>query len=296
MWGRRSNSKHSQRNLNTGEALRLAAGGGKKWRNSIFLARIAAAMLVVCAGAASAGILAWYGAKSIGQYLLYQNGIFALKSASIDCSGDVVTPKLISEYLGLNSCSNIFAFNITEERELLLKKVPRIKEARFERRLPGELIITISERQPLARLDMNSYYLTIDRDGRVLGPSSGLKGLPAVAGHGLSNVRPGVQIEQRKIARALALISACESSPSGNIVKLKTIDVSGDDSLDLTLADGEKVEFAWNDMEHDSPAARDSLACKLSQLAESLRSAAARGKTIVSIDMTVDNNFPAIER
>jgi len=281
--------------LHTVSVLGVSAGGAKGRRNRILLLRMGIIMLISLAGACSVGILAWQGARSIGQYLFFQNDIFRLRNFKIVCDGEVVTPKHIVEYMELNNCSNIFAFNMAEGRAALLNKVPRIKSAEFTRRLPGELSITIHERIPVARLQMNSYCLTVDREGFILGISSGSKNLPVLFGHELSGLRPGIRLEERKIMNALDVLAVCDTIPAGNYIKIKSIDVSKADVLELTLADGEKIKLSWIGMNQESSASKDSLENKLTRLAESLRSAAARGKKIASIDMTVENNFPAQE-
>ena len=282
--------------MHTSSVLRVSAGGAKGRRNKIFLLRTAVVLLISLAGAVSVGILAWHGARSITQYLFFQNDIFRLRNCKIVCDGEVITPKYIhDECLKLNSYSNIFAFNMAEGRAELLNKVPRIKSAEFTRRLPGELSITIHERLPVARLQMNAYYLMVDREGYILGTSSGSKNLPIIFGHELAGLRPGVQLEEQKIMNALDVLMICDTTPAGNYVKVKSIDVSNADVLELALADGEKVKLTWAGMNQEATVSRDSLENKLTRLAESLRSAATRGKKIASIDMTVENNFPAQE-
>jgi len=297
MWGKKAKNWRSDRRggLNSGDVLHVAAFSAKIRRNKMFFFRLAGGLFIAVAGLVSFGILAWLGAQSIGQYLLFQNDLFRLRTVKIECDGEVLTPKHIYEYLTLNNCSNLFAFNMSNERAALLKKVPRIKDLEFTRRLPGELTIMIHERLPVARLDMGAYYLTIDREGHVLGTSSGSKNLPVISGHKLAGLRPGIQLDDRKTTRALEALMACDAMPAGNYVKIKNIDVGKADLLELTLSDGERVNLSWTDMDRPSTTSRDSLERKLTRLAESLKSAAARGKKIAAIDMTVENNFPAQE-
>jgi len=297
MWGKRATGRRANRQdgLRSGSVLRFSAGGATRRRSNMVLLRIAFVLLIALAGLVSAGILAWMGARSISQYLFFQNDIFHLRNLKIVCDGEIVTPKHINEYLELNSCSNIFAFNMAEGRATLLNKVPRIKSAEFARRLPGELSITIHERLPVARLQMGSYYLTVDQEGYILGTSTGSKNIPVISGHELSGLRPGVLLEERKIMKALEVLTVCDTTPVGNQVRIKNIDVGKAESLEIALADGEKIRFAWTGMDQDSPASRDNLENKLGRLAESLRSAASRGKKIAFIDMTTENNFPAQE-
>ena len=297
MWGSRvtSRRKNRQAGLHTASVLRVAATGALRRRNSIFLLKMVFLFIVAMAGLISVGILAWHGTRSIGKYLFFQNDIFNLRNFKIVCDGEIVTPKHIFEYLELNSCSNIFAFNMANSRDMLLKNVPRIKNAEFTRHLPGELIITIRERLSVARLEMNSYYLTIDHDGYILGISSGSKKLPVISGHEFSGLRPGIHLKERKIIKALDVLAVCDTTPVGNYVRLKNIDVGNPEVLEIYLAEGEKVKLSWNGMDQESAVARKNLENKLNRLAESLRSAATRGKKIAFIDMTVENNFPAQE-
>ncbi len=293
MWKKKE--KNRTDGLHTTAVLRVSAGGAKGVHNKIFLLRMAVILLVALAGIISVGILAWQGTRAITQYLFFQNDIFRVRDIKIACDGEVVTPKHIVEYLELNGCSNIFAFNMAEAHATLLKKVPRIKSAEFDRKLPGDLNITIHERLPVARLQINAYYLVVDNEGYVLGTSSSSKILPIISGHELSGLRPGVQLGGRKILRVLDVLAICGSTPAGNYVKIRSVDVSNADVLDIVLADGEKVKLSWLEMDRESPASRDSLGNKLSNLADILRSAAARGKKIASVDMTVENNFPSQE-
>lgn len=280
--------------FNSGDVLPVGISLKGRGKN-LFLLRLGAILLVAFLGLSSIGILMWLGARSIGQYLFFQNDLFRLRNVKIECDGEVITPKLIVEYLALNSCSNLFMFNMLEEHAALLQKVPRIKKADFARRLPGELTIIISERLPVARLEMGAYYLTLDREGFVLGTSPGLKNLPVISGHDLHGLRPGVQMDEMKVMRALDVLKICDASPVGNYVKIAGINVADAETIYLTLAGGEKVKLSWIEMNQPSTVSRENLERKLIRLAESLRTAAARGKKIASIDMTMENNFPAQE-
>jgi len=275
--------------------LYVAASAPKLRRNRIFLMRLGLTIAIALAGFISCGILVWLGTRSIGQYLLFQNDLFRLRSVKIDCDGEVLTPKYIGSCLELNTCSNIFSFNMQAKRSSLIEDIPCVKGVEFARRLPGELIIVVHERLPVARLEMDAYYLTLDREGHVLGTSAASKTLPVICGHAMAGLRPGVQLEEKKIRRALAVIRSCDTMPVGNYVKIARIDVRNHDMLVLILAGGEQVKLYWSGMIDLPSVSQENLERKLTRLAESLRSAAMRGKKIASIDMTVENNFPAIE-
>lgn len=297
MWGKTPDNRRANRRagLHTADVLHVAAFNAKNNRNRILMLRKVIILLIALAGLMSLGTLALLGARSIGQYLFFQNDLFRLRACKIECNGDIITPKHIVEYLEINNCSNLFAFNMVEKRAMLLKKVPRIKGAEFARRLPGELTIIIHERQPEARLAMGAYYLAIDQEGYVLGTSSGTKSLPVISGHDLSGLRPGIQLDEKRITRALEVLKTSDVLPIGNYVKIKSIDVGNPEALEITLDNEGKVYLAWIGMDQPSAASLKNLETKLTKLAENLKSAAARGKKIISIDMTIENNFPSQE-
>jgi cell division septal protein FtsQ len=293
MW--HSKRKKTASDFDDPDVLHLASNAPRSAVNRIFLARLILTLCVCLIGLGAILILTWQGARSIGRFFLFDNELFRISSVKIDCDGEFFTPKLISEYLALNTCSNLFAFNMVEERRALLAKVPRLKNAGFSRRLPGELIIIVHERLPVARLDMGSYYLSLDNEGRILGTSPAAKQLPVIAGHELALARPGIQISDRRIIEALEVIHACDTTSLGSYIKIANINVASQDFLLLNLNGGEQVKFSWRGMHQSARGSQDSLIQKLAMLAESLRSASARGKKIATLDMTVENNFPAIE-
>lgn len=74
--------------------------------------------------------------------------------------------KKLTEELGINVMQdNIFALNLAEKREALLKAHPEIKDAQLTPILPDTLLIRISERLPVARLDKTKL---VDGEGYVV--------------------------------------------------------------------------------------------------------------------------------
>jgi cell division protein FtsQ len=199
------------------------------------------------------------------------------------------------EYARLSEMEYLFAANIEEIRNQLLMKVPRLKAVEIKRRLPGELIISVRERVSVAQLEVNHYYLTLDREGYVLGKAAGSKTIPILAGYDVPGIRPGVQLSAAGVRNALEVLDVCQTTPIGQRVQIASIDVHNAQALELRLVNGERVLLAWNHMGEPSSLAREQLEQKLARLAESLQSAAHRSKRISWIDMTLENNFPAQE-
>ena len=263
--------------------------GGKEWGRRLIMATIMLSGLTAC------GILIWVGTLSLGRLLFRQNDLFRIRDIKIECNGDIITPKHIIEYARLSEMKHLFAANIEEIRDQLLMKVPRLKAVEIKRRLPGELIIRVRERVPMAQLKVNHYYLTLDCEGYVLGKMTGSKTIPILVGYKLPGIRPGVQLSAVGVRNALEVLDVCQTTPIGQRVRIVSIDVRNAQALDLRLANGERVMLAWTNMGDLSSLARQHLEQKLARLAESLKSAAHRSKRIAWIDMTLENNFPAKE-
>jgi len=263
--------------------------GGKEWGRRLIMATIMLSGLTAC------GILIWVGTLSLGRLLFRQNDLFRIRDIKIECNGDIITPKHIIEYARLSEMKHLFAANIEEIRDQLLMKVPRLKAVEIKRRLPGELIIRVRERVPMAQLKVNHYYLTLDCEGYVLGKMTGSKTMPILIGYKLPGIRPGVQLSAVGVRNALEVLDVCQTTPIGQRVRIVSIDVRNAKALNLRLANGERVMLAWTNMGDLSSLARQHLEQKLARLAESLKSAAHRSKRIAWIDMTLENNFPAKE-
>jgi len=253
-------------------------------------------ILVMLISLLSVAVVLWVGMHILDRFLLRQNDLFRIRDFKIECIGEVITSRHVMDYAQLAGCSNLFALNISEKRDYLLKTVPRVKAVEIARRLPGELVIKVRERISMARLEMDGYYLTVDRDGYVLGASSaGSPHLPVVSGHCMPGIRPGTRLGGTPVMNALEVFDVCETTQIRNLLKVIRIDVRNRESVELNLVDGERVSLAWQHMGTQDSFSREHLEQKLVKLAEILKAAAARGKHVVGIDMTLENNFPTPE-
>ncbi len=288
----------SDRNRRKGERSRpesrsapwRSRGGNSAW------ARRLTALLLALTTLAALGLLAALGARAAGRALITHNELFRVRDIRVECSGDAITPRHILDYTRLADLNFLFATNIETVRRHLLAEVPRLKSVDIVRRLPGELVVRVRERTAVARLEVQPYFLTIDREGVVLGGAGqGSRTLPTIRGHALPGIRPGIRLSEPSIRNALAILEVCQTTPIGLRVHVADIDVRDPAALGLRLREGEQVRLAWPHMGEPSALAREQLEHKLGRLQESLVSAAARGKRIASMDMTLDNNFPAQE-
>lgn len=91
----------------------------------------------------------------------------------------------LKQAMGVEQGSPILAFRPAAARDAI-KQLPWVDNAEIERRLPHTLIVRLSERQPMARWEMNGKTRVIDMDGKILesaAPES-FTSLPLVTGEG----------------------------------------------------------------------------------------------------------------
>ncbi len=274
--------------------LRFASSGGSNKGKSKWLWKklFTIAIILVVLGLTVVSIYA--GFATVSRALIWENSIFQLKELNIKCYGEVLTKNHIVEYGKLNGVNNIFGINLAETRKQLLTS-PRVKDVEISRTLPDTISIKVWERVAVARLDLGEYFVAIDREGIVLGPAPAKSALPIVFANIQPGITPGISLADTSIMHAIKILELCDTTPIGQIVKIATLDVRRREEVDLTLIDGTKVKLSWQQMNGEQTLSRSYLEQKLMRLAENLRSAFERHKKIVSIDMRVENNFPAIE-
>ncbi len=231
---------------------------------------------------------------ALNHYLLKQNDLFRIRDFNIKCSGDVIKDRHVRDYAGLEGASNLFALNIAEKRDSLQKQA-RVKSVKISRILPGDLEIVVQERVPFARLEMSEYYLIVDREGCVLGPSTAVSRLAVISGYSIAGLQPGRRLAGTPVMNALEVFNICETTQFRDLFKVLQIDLGNREALELRLGGGERVLLAWPQMGQVDTLDPDRLEKKLLKLAEILKTAAARGKRVASLDMTLENDFPTPE-
>lgn len=124
--------------------------------------------------------------------------------------------------------------------------------------------------------------LAVDRDGYVLGPSARSPHLPSITGIRQGGLRPGSVLRGTTVQDALLTLSICDTTRLSQYVRIRSIDVSDAEHLDLRLEDGERVLLA-----------RERIEPNLRKVAATLQTCRERGTRPVLLDATGDNNVVA---
>lgn len=129
-----------------------------------------------------------------------------MRITNIDIDGRANTPEpLLRAALGVSKGDPIIGFSL-EQARARIEKLPWVAHATVERRLPGTIVVSLSERRPYAIWQNQGKYLLIDRDGQPVTDEQVAKfrELPLIVG-------PGAPAAARVLLDALADRPAIQS-------------------------------------------------------------------------------------
>jgi len=151
----------------------------------------------------------------------------------------------VARLAGLSDATNVFWFS-SARAERSLERDPWVASAKVSRTLPSEVTVDITERFPVAVLQMApGVRVIVAPDGTVLGRALGAGGLPLIDGSlrraaGRSRVdprTPGLAVAARLPSSARSLISAISVSPDGRV----TLSLRG--GVPVRFGDATQVEI-----------------------------------------------------
>ncbi len=226
--------------------------------------------------------------------LVYENPRFTITRVLVQNDG-VLSRELVLRVAGVQEGQNIFNVDLAQAQRNL-EMVPLVRRAEVRRVLPGQLVIRVEERVPVAQLqvaqrDRSGALLFIDRAGMVMKPlrlgdgsvvrpqASGP--LPVLQGLNLEDAPVGRTIESEQVYRALHLLDLLAQSAAGAMVQAVQVDLSRPQELRLMTAQHTLVRFATEDFSQ-----------QLRRLAAVLRWAQLRQKTVQMVDLTVSRSVP----
>ena len=218
-----------------------------------------------------------------GRYFFTENDRYSIRNWELHSNGRLLTPAHIREYSQLGDDENLFAVDLREVRRRL-EAVAVVESVEVARKLPDTLMIRVNERLAIARLGVDPRSaLAVDRHGHVLGPSSLRPNLPAIVGLRQLGVRPGIAVTDPLFIDALRLLELCERPHVNPYVRIKSINVSDPDDLELRLDHDERVRVARVHME-----------ARLAELLGIMRESRNRGQVARAINMTGELHIPPV--
>ena len=242
--------------------------------------------------------LVYRGGEWLLNRLVYENRAFAIEEIDVQTDGIIPVDQL-RRWSGVKPEENLFALDLGRVKRDL-EMVPLVRAVSVERILPRGLRIRISEREPIARINVphprasGGVELTVfqlDADGWVILPleprdraiSSGQSDepLPLLRGINANTLQPGRRLTAPQVQAGLQFLVAFEQSPMTGLADLKELDVSSPEVLVVTTGQGSEVTFGLTDFEQ-----------QLRRWHAIFESGRKTGNAIGTLDLAVTNNVP----
>lgn len=230
--------------------------------------------------------------------LVYENKAFAIEEVEVQTDG-VIAPDQLRRWAGVRPEENLLALDLARvKRDLEL--IPLVQSVSVERILPHTLRIGITEREPIAQvnvprprpnggLEMSVYHL--DPEGWVMLPldprqrtrplSQPEDPLPVIGGINPNALQPGRRLAVPQIQAALRFLVAFEQSPMAGLVDLRRVDVASAEVLVVTTGQGSEVTFGLTDFEQ-----------QLRRWHTVFEQGQKTGAAVGTLDLAVTNNIP----
>ena len=235
-------------------------------------------VLVVVAGLAAA---AWAGARlfdAVVAHLFSSNSRYDITTIDLPKS-DQLGAAFLREQVGVAEGANLFAVDLAKVRANL-ESVSKIRSAEVRRRLPGTLEIRVTERVPLARIQISAGgCFMADNEGVIFPYYRSLNELPVLMGLGAVRAEPGQRLRDTQIRDALKMLDVWRNSVFQTEIPIAVVDVGDPAQLLLTLAGGARIHMG-----------RDQFDRRLTRLAEMVHHARELGEEIEEADLTVNQN------
>ncbi len=242
--------------------------------------------------------LFWRVGEATLNAFVYQNADFAIQQIDVQTDGKIA-PEQLRRWTGVKPGANLIGLDLAAvKRNLELVSV--IDSVSVERVLPRTLRIRVTERDPIAQVNVpradgaNGIAVSVfqlDVDGMVMQPldprlctvplTQVNPSLPVIAGLNAFQLQPGRRVELSQVQAALQLISAFDKSPMAGLVDLRRLDVSLPGVIVATTGQGSEITFSLSDPDQQLRRWRQIYDLGLRQQ-----------KSIASADLAVANNVP----
>lgn len=261
-------------------------------------ARMIGVAFGVCFGTVLGIYVLWRAGEWTLDRLVYDNKSFAIQQIDIQTDG-VIAPDELRRWSGVHTGQNLFALDLARvKRDLELAAT--IQSVSIERILPGTLRIRVTEREPVAQVNMphpkagggiEFSTFQIDEDGYVMQPldprqrctpiTEADNQLPMIVGINAADLQPGRRLESQQVRAALKFIDAFESSAMTSVVDVKRIDVLSPEVLVITTGQGSEITFGIDNFDQ-----------QLLRWQKIQDECARMNKSIASLNLAVNENTP----
>jgi POTRA domain, FtsQ-type len=259
-------------------------------------------LTAVSLGAVFAAVFGLYLLYRAGDWglnrLVYENKAFAVERIDVQTDGAISVDQL-RRWAGVKPEENLLALDLARVRRDL-ELIPLLQSVSVERILPHTLRIRVTEREPIAQVNVprpgptggfESSVYQLDADGWVMLPLDPRQRatplnqpedpLPVILGIGANALQPGRRLDGPQVQAALQFLVAFGQSPMAELVDLKEVDVASPEVLLVTTGQGSKVTFGLTDFDR-----------QLRRWQAVFEEGRKTGCAIATLDLAVADNIP----
>jgi cell division protein FtsQ len=228
-----------------------------------------------------------FGIAFVLDRVLYNNPRYALHQIDVE-PRDRFSPRLIRQAAGLEPGMNLWALNLHQISHDL-EAIPNVATAKVERHFPDRLVITMTERVPVVKIeglniDLNTketFYL--DRDCYVIKPRADEPAtpLPQVVGLSDAEVEPGTKLDRPMLTRALQILDGINNSQLRTVIDVTRINLANPLAITMETHQGLTLTFRTDYIDQ-----------QIQRLQEIVRYADDHQQTLATVDLTPDVNVP----
>ena len=230
--------------------------------------------------------------------LVFQNQAFAATEILMETDG-VISLDQLRRWAGVKPNENLLALDLARVKRDL-EMIPLIHSVSVERIMPHSLRISVTEREPIAQVNIAEprpnggvgvavYHLSeegfvmlpLDPRQRATPASQPTESLPVIAGINLSELQPGRRLTASQVRAALHLLAAFDESPMAGLVDLRRVEVSSPEVLVARTGQGTEVTFALANLEQ-----------QLRRWHSIYQLGLQNSNAIASLDLAITNNIP----
>ena len=181
-----------------------------------------------------------------------ENAVFEVRPEDIIVRGNsTVTRDFLLQTFGLSKPRNGFDLLESDIVERLRRQMPVLKQVQMTYTPGRTLELWVEERTPLARLPGEFPPLLVDDEGAVFRYQRKTDGYPVLSGFDLPDLlEPGARLPEglHCMLRLIAAANRPEYRLPSSIRRVSLLGTEPEDGLRVTLADGRRVDVAWEGM------------------------------------------------
>ena len=179
----------------------------------------------------------------------------------------------VQSVVGLDSSDNLLLVS-TSEIAQRMKTLPWVKSVTVDRKLPGTVKVSVTERKAAAFLAVGDEHFTLDRKARVLAAGAVGEGLPVLAGLQMEAPEPGESLASPELRGALEALGSLSNRQRADV---RAVFAPSMERVTFQMSDGIQVRYG----------AAEDMASKNEVLAGLLRRLRGEGKTAFYVDVRV---------